>query len=174
MKRRVVAFLPSVAMSVTPGIPSKTDGRTGSANTTSISRTALPVSSATSSTATSSTLAHEGDAVAHALDFGQHVRREEDGLAGVAGLVQQVVELVLDERVEARGGLVEDEQLGPVHERLDEADLALVAGGEIGHLALEVAVQALGERGDVVPVHAAAQIGEVAQRLVPGEVRDRG
>ena len=78
---------------------------------------------------------------------------------------------MLDERVQARGGLVEDEQLGPVHERLDEADLALVAGGEVGHLALEVAVQALGELGDVVPVHAAAQVGEVAQRLAAGEVR---
>ncbi len=115
-------------------------------------------------------LAHEGDAVAHALHLRQHVRGEEHGLAGVADLVQQVVELVLDERVEARGGLVQDQQLGPVHERLDEADLAPVAGGEIGHLALEVAVQALRQRGDVVPVDAAAQVGEVAQRLAPGEV----
>ena len=75
--------------------------------------------------------------------------REEDGLASVTGLVDEVVELVLHERVEARGGLIEDEQLGPVHERLDEAELALVAGGEVGHLALQVAVQPLGELVDV-------------------------
>ena len=34
---------------------------------------------------------------------------------------------LLDERVEARGRLVEDEQLGPVLERDDQADLLLVA-----------------------------------------------
>ncbi len=115
------------------------------------------------------TLAHEGHAVAHALHLRQHVGAEEDGLTGLAGLVQQAVELVLDERVEAGGGLVEDQQFRPVHERLDEADLTPVPGAEVGHLALEVAVQALGELGGVVPVHAAAQVGEVAQRLAPGE-----
>ena len=77
-------------------------------------------------------LADEGDAVADALHLGQHVRREEHRLPGVARLVDERVELVLHQRVEARGGLVEDEQLRPVHERLDEAELALVAGREVG------------------------------------------
>ena len=40
------------------------------------------------------------------------------------------VELLLHQRVEARGGFVQDEQFRPVHQRLDEPDLLLVAAGE--------------------------------------------
>jgi hypothetical protein len=45
------------------------------------------------------------------------------------GLAQGHEERLLDERVEPAGGLIEDEQLGPVLERDDHADLLLVALG---------------------------------------------
>ena len=51
--------------------------------------------------------------------------------AALTLLVEHRVERLLHERVEPLRGLVQDQQLGPVHERLDEADLLLVPVGEI-------------------------------------------
>ena len=71
--------------------------------------------------------ADQADAVGDALDLAEHVRGEEHGLAAVARLAEDLVHLALDERVEAAGGLVEDDQLRAVHQRQDEADLLAVA-----------------------------------------------
>ena len=79
--------MPLAATCVTPGTPSKAAGGTGSANTTSISRTARPVRLGDVLDGDQLALADEGHAVADALHLGQHVRREEHGLAGVARLV---------------------------------------------------------------------------------------
>ena len=49
------------------------------------------------------------------------------------------------ERVEAAGRLVEDEQLGPVHERLHDPDLLAVPLRELADRAVEDAVEALAE-----------------------------
>ncbi len=116
-------------------------------------------------------LADEGDALADALHLGEHVRREEDGLAPVARFVDHAVELALHERVEPAGGLVEDQQLGLVHEGLDQAELALVAGREVAGAAREVEVEALGERLDLRRRDAAAQVAPVAQGLLAGQPR---
>ena len=63
------------------------------------------------------------------LDLGQDVAGEEDRRASLHSLAQGHEERLLDERVEPAGGLIEDEQLGPVLERDDHADLLLVALG---------------------------------------------
>ena len=52
--------------------------------------------------------AHDRDPVAHALDLGQDVRREEHGPAGLPDAVQDVVERALHQRVQPLGRLVED------------------------------------------------------------------
>src|SRR5665647_3528883 len=114
-------------------------------------------------------LTDEGHAVADALHLGENVRRQEHGLPRLSGLLDQVMELVLHQRVEADGGLIKDEQLRPVHERLDEAEFALVAGREVGDLLPRIEVEALAEHVYRAWIRAAAQVGEVAQRLVPGE-----
>ena len=49
------------------------------------------------------------------------MRREEDRSPLSGGLTQQTVEGLLDERIEAGDRLIEDQQLGLVHERLDES-----------------------------------------------------
>ena len=64
--------------------------------------------------------------VTEVLDLVEHVRRQEHGAALVGDLADELLELVLDERVEARRGLVQDEELGLVHERLHERDLLSV------------------------------------------------
>lgn len=112
---------------------------------------------------------HRADALADALDLGQHVRTEEDRLPALAGFVDHVVELALRERVETAGRLVEDQELGLVHERLDQSEPALVAGREVAGAAREV--EALGERRHLRSVDAVAQTAEVAQGLVTGQPR---
>src|SRR3954454_19060437 len=72
-------------------------------------------------------LADDRDAVGRPFDLADDVTREEHRPAGAARLADEVEERLLDERVEARGGLVEDEEVGLVLERNDEADLLLVA-----------------------------------------------
>ena len=56
--------------------------------------------------------------LAQPLHLGQHVRGQEDGAPGVAAPAQQREEALLHQRVEALAGLVQDQQLGVVLERL--------------------------------------------------------
>ncbi len=72
--------------------------------------------------------------------------REEHGRAVGDRLVQRLEERLLDERVEARRGLVEDEQLGPVLEGGDHADLLLVALAVLLEPLARVEVEALDQR----------------------------
>ena len=69
-------------------------------------------------------LPDEGDAITDALHLREHVRRKEHTLPRRPRRGHEVGELVLDERVEARGRLIEDEQLRPVHQRLDRPSYA--------------------------------------------------
>ena len=71
--------------------------------------------------------ADEADAIGHVLHLGQDVRGEEDRAASPGDLRDELVERLLHERVEPARRLVEHEQVGIVHERLDEADLLPVA-----------------------------------------------
>ena len=80
-------------------------------------------------------LAQDAHAVGHALDLGQAVAGEEDRAPVVAHLADDLLQLLLHERVQAAAGLVEDEQVRPAHEGLDEGHLLLVAGREVGDLA---------------------------------------
>ena len=66
----------------------------------------------------------QDDVVADALDVGDHVRRDDDGRAGLGDAVhQQLEQLAAGERVEAREGLVQQHELRPLaeHERQREA-----------------------------------------------------
>ena len=61
-------------------------------------------------------------AVAHPLDFGEHVRGKEDRAALLFQRVENVVERTLHQRVEPLARLVEDRELGFVLKRLDDPD----------------------------------------------------
>ena len=74
-------------------------------------------------------LLDDDHAVAHGLDLLHDVGGEDDG-AGFAELRDQIPDFLELERVEAGGGLVEDEQLRVVQDGLGEADALLVALGE--------------------------------------------
>src|SRR5579884_457797 len=74
-----------------------------------------------------SSLANDGDAVAGALDFRQHVRGEEDGASLSMYLGGHAIEFLLVERVQARGRFVEDKQPWLMHEGLHQPQLLFVA-----------------------------------------------
>jgi hypothetical protein len=61
------------------------------------------------------------------FDFAQVVARQEDGAAFGFRLAHQRVEGLLDQRVETRRRLVEDEQRGPMLHGDDQPDFLLVS-----------------------------------------------
>lgn len=63
----------------------------------------------------------------------------------------EVVDLLLDERVEPRGRLVEDEEGGLAHERLDQSDLLAVSLGQGPEGPVDVEVEPFGQGGDGRP-----------------------
>ncbi len=83
----------------------------------------------------------------------------------VTRLADEPEERLLDERVEARRRLVEDEQVRPVLERDDQPDLLLVALRVLLEPAARVEVERLDQLRDVGLVHAAAQVPEVGDGL---------
>jgi hypothetical protein len=56
---------------------------------------------------------------------------QEHGGSRPGQLPDQPLELVLEQRVQAAGWLVQDEQVGAVDDGLDDADLAPVAGAQL-------------------------------------------
>ena len=84
-------------------------------------------------------LPDDRDAVADALDLGEHVGREEDRPSVGLERIEDLVERALHQRIEALGRLVENRQLGIVLQRLDDADL-------LAHAARVIADQPL-QRG---------------------------
>ena len=85
-------------------------------------------------------------------------------------LGEQRVETLLDERVEPCDRLVEDQQLGLVHERLNQAELLAVTGRELPHRASELRAEALGQLIAQAPVHTSAQVGQVVEHRRPVEL----
>ena len=94
------------------------------------------------------------DAVAGGLDLAEQVRVEEHGGARALQLADQVAHQQPAERIEPRGGLVEEHQLGLVEQRLREPDALQHALAVLAQLAV---------RG-VEQVHAREQLVERAPR----------
>src|SRR6478735_9038227 len=117
-----------------------------------------------------SAVADDADPVARLLDLGQDVTRQEDRPALCLRLADEVVERLLDEWVESRCRLVEDEQLGLMLERDDEPDLLLVALGVLAELATGIDVEALHQLGLIGGVDVAAQIREILDGLPAGKL----
>ena len=80
--------------------------------------------------------------VAHILDIGEEMRGEEDRLPTATELEDEVLHLARAERIEARGRLVEDEELGVVHERLREAETPRHALRELSRRPVRHALEA--------------------------------
>ncbi len=85
--------------------------------------------------------AHEPDPLADAIDFRQDVRREEHGRPpGARELVHRLCERFDHQRIEAGGGLIEDEQRRLGHQRLNDAELALHPVRVVAHAPLQIEI----------------------------------
>src|SRR5256885_16245130 len=115
-------------------------------------------------------LADDADSRARLLDLVQDMRGEEHRAPLVPRLHDHAVELLLVQRIEAAGRLIEDEDARPVHESLDEDDFPLVARRVLAKLPAGVEVEPLDELLHVRLVDAAAEVGEIFEQLPTGEV----
>ena len=87
---------------------------------------------------------------------------EEDRAAALALLGDERDGLLLHQRVQAARRLVEDQQLGLVEGGLHEADLLAVATRQLAQRAVEVRLEALGQRVRAADAAQAAQAAEIA------------
>jgi hypothetical protein len=111
----------------------------------------------------------DAHAVGQLLDLGQDVAGEQHGLAGGLRLEDDVLEDDLHQRVEPRGGFVEQQQLRVGGERGDDGDLLPVALGVGAALLRRVEVEALDQLVPAGGVEAAPQAGEQVDGLAAGE-----
>ena len=73
---------------------------------------------------------HDGDAVAEALGFVHVVGRKDDGAAVELELVDQIPKLAAGLRVEAGGGLVEEQKIGIADQGAGQREALLLAAGK--------------------------------------------
>src|SRR5215218_5768227 len=102
--------------------------------------------------------------VAYPLDLGEVVRGEEDGASLGLDLLDDVEKLLLHQRVEPAGRLVEHQQRRPVEHGLHEPDLLLVPPREPAHRTVQLGPEPLGELMRVAQVSDAAQPAEVLEK----------
>src|SRR5512135_3247516 len=106
---------------------------------------------------------HEADFVAELLRLLEDVRAEDDRLASGAKLEEEIPHQGDVDRVESGERLVEDQDLGVVHDACDELDLLLHALGELVDLLVEPGAE----------LHLVEPALDPAPRLVPADLLDR-
>ena len=109
-------------------------------------------------------------AMAERLDLGEDVAGQQHGAARGADLGDALLEDRLHQRVQAGGGLVEDQQLGVRGQRRHERDLLAVALRVGAPLLGRVQVEALEQVGAAARIEAAAQAAQQVDRLAAGQV----
>ena len=117
------------------------------------------------------TLANDGDALSQSLDLADDVRRKKD--RGPIGLsfTQQAINLLLHEGIETAGGLVQQQQIGTVHQCLQDPHLDLVPFRQVSDRDLQIEIEPRGEPTHVCPVRAVpAQRIQIAQLLLRCQV----
>ena len=110
-------------------------------------------------------LANDADARAQALDFAQNVGGEENGDTAGVLLADEVEEITLHERVEAGGGLIEEEQLGAMQQALHDADFLLVAVGEVADAAVHLKLHDVGQLFDTLGAVAIEETGGILEQV---------
>ncbi len=119
-------------------------------------------------------LSNDRDPIRYPLNFKEGVAAEEDRSTFGRDLTEELVELVLDERVEAGARLVHDHELRSIHQGLEKADLLAVAGAQVADLLAQIRGEALGQLVDEGPVDTAPEVCEKAQGVSTGEVGVEG
>ncbi len=112
------------------------------------------------------------DPVGDPLHLGERVAGQEHGSALAGHLPHHGLELPLHQWVKAGAGLVHDQTAsGRFMNACDQPHLLPVARGQVTDLLVELGTEPVGQLVDVGPVHPAAQVREVGQGVLAGEVR---
>jgi hypothetical protein len=119
-------------------------------------------------------VADDRDPVRQRLGLGQDVAGQQDGAAVLAFAGDAVAEGGFHQRVQAAGGLVEQEELGVAGQRGDQGDLLPVALGVGAGLLGRVELEAVGQGLPALGVQAAAQPAEQVDDLAAGQARPQG
>src|SRR5260221_11354556 len=104
---------------------------------------------------------HDPDAVADVFDLREDVRRDEHRRGARSRVSDELVELLLMQRVEPARRLVEDQERGLRGDREQQREVLLVAVRVLAVLAPEVEVELLRDRFDVGVRDVAAQTRDV-------------
>ena len=113
-------------------------------------------------------LAYDPDPVGDAIDLRQDVRGQEHRRPVPLHLANQLVELLLHQRVEPCCWFVEDVELRLVHEGIHDAHLLAVSCRVVLDLAVQIEIESLGELFHVRLGLDLAKVGEVDQVLAGG------
>lgn len=120
-------------------------------------------------------MVHDGEPVAQRLDLGQDVTGQQHGaVVSTLRLPDHLAELLLHQRVQARGRLIEQQQLYVRRERGDECHLLPVALGVGTSFPMGIEVEALQQVGTALLVQPAAQPAEQVDHLTAGQVGPQG
>jgi hypothetical protein len=102
------------------------------------------------------------------------MRGKKDGPPLRGNLPEERVKALLNQRIEPRNRLIEDQQLGLVHERLDQAELLTVTRRQLAYPPAEVGVEPFCERVANPAVDTAAELGQVVQHRRAAQDRIEG
>ncbi len=103
------------------------------------------------------------------LNLIERVRGDEDGSPIGRGLAKERANLRLEKRIEAGRGLVEDDEIRAVHERLHDADLLAVPLRELADWTVEIQVETRAELVAQPLVDASTQACQRGELLAAGE-----
>src|SRR6266566_7249702 len=104
------------------------------------------------------------------FDLAQDVRGQKDGTSLIAHFFDHPIELLLVERVQAIGRLIQNKHTRAVHKGLNQHHLALIATRIVAKLAAGVQVQSLDKLLKIGLIDASAQMSEVFQNLPAGKI----
>src|SRR6266702_2933765 len=112
---------------------------------------------------------NDSHAGAGLFDLAQDVRGQKDGAPLVAHFLDHAVKLLLVQRVQAAGWLIQNQQARAVHKGLNDPDLALIAARILAELAAGIQIESLDELLEIGLIDATAQVPEVFQNLPAGQ-----
>ena len=99
------------------------------------------------------------------------MRGQEDRAALSSDLTEQDVKALLHQRVEPSDGLIQDQQLGLVHECLNQAELLPVPRRQLSNRTIEIGIKPFRERVAHPRINPASELRKVVEHDPPGQLR---
>src|SRR6266571_1105342 len=104
------------------------------------------------------------------FDLAQDVRGQKDRASLISHFLDHPVELLLVERIQAIGRLIQNQYARAMHKGLNQHYLAFIATGIVAKLAAGIQVQSLDKLLEIGLIDASAQMSKVFQNLSAGQI----